>query len=170
MSTIEIVPVETAVERRRFATFPWQIYRHDPLWVPPLLGERIKFIDPSTGVFFKRGIAEFFMALKDGKLAGTICCADDKETNTARGFKDCMIGFFECIQDETVALAMFEHAQQWAIAHQLETLYGPFNLDYEDGYGVLIEGRDRPPVILCGHTPAYYQGYFEQYGFLPATR
>jgi GNAT superfamily N-acetyltransferase len=168
MSAIEIVPVDTAVERRRFATFPWQIYRHDPLWVPPLLGERIKFIDPNTGVFFKRGIAEFFMALKDGKVSGTICCADDKETNTARGLKDCMIGFFECIQDETVALAMFEHARQWAIAHQLETLYGPFNLDYEDGYGVLIEGRDRPPVILCGHTPPYYQGFFEQYGFKPA--
>ena len=168
MSAIEIIPVKTAVERRRFATFPWQIYRHDPLWVPPLLGERIKFIDPATGVFFKRGIAEFFMALKDGKLAGTICCADDTETNTVRGLRDCMIGFFECVQDEMVAQAMFDHARKWATAHQLEALYGPFNLDYEDGYGVLLEGRDRPPVILCGHTPPYYQGFFERYGFEPA--
>ncbi|HSB64952.1 MAG TPA: hypothetical protein VLD65_00145, partial [Anaerolineales bacterium] len=93
MSTIEIIPVETASQRRRFASFPWQIYHHDPLWVPPLLGERLKFIDPARGVFFKRGIAEFFIALKDGRPAGTICCADDKETNTARDLKDCMIGF-----------------------------------------------------------------------------
>ena len=168
MSTIEIEPIETAAERRRFGSFPWKIYRHDPLWVPPLLAERVKFIDPATGVFFKRGSAEFFMAMKDGKPAGTICCADDKETNLARGLKDCMIGFFECIHDQEVAWALFDHARKWAVAHQLETLYGPFNLDYEDGYGVLIEGRDRPPVILCGHTPAYYQGFFEQYGFLPA--
>ncbi|MFZ0534168.1 MAG: GNAT family N-acetyltransferase [Anaerolineales bacterium] len=168
MSTIEIIPVEIAAQRRSFATFPWQIYHHDPLWVPPLLAERIKFIDPEHGVFFQRGTAELFIALKDGKPAGTICCADDKMTNTARGLKDCMIGFFECIQDQAVAQAMFDHARLWANAHQLESLYGPFNLDYEDGYGVLIEGRDRPPVILCVHTPAYYQGYFEQYGFLPA--
>jgi GNAT superfamily N-acetyltransferase len=168
MSSIEIVPVETAVERRRFATYPWQIYQHDQLWVPPLLGERIKFIDPAHGVFFKRGIAEFFTALQDGKPAGTICCADDKETNAARGLRDCMIGFFECIKDEMVAQAMFDHARKWAAAHQLETLYGLFNLDYEDGYGVLLEGRDRPPVILCGHTPAYYQAFFESYGFKPA--
>ena len=168
MSAIEILSVETATQRRRFVTFPWQIYRQDPLWVPPLVAERIQFIDPATGVFFQRGIAEFFMALKDGKLAGTISCADDKTTNAARGLKDCMIGFFECTQDQEIAGALFDHARNWAMAHNLETLYGPFNLDYEDGYGVLIEGRDRPPVILCGHTPAYYQGFFEHYGFLPA--
>ena len=168
MSNIEILSVETASQRRRFVTFPWQIYRNDPLWVPPLVRERLKFIDPTEGVFFKRGEAEFFLALKDGKLAGSICCADDKVTNAARGMKDCMIGFFECVQDPLVAETLFEQARKWAIAHGLETLYGPFNLDYEDGYGVLIEGRDRPPVLLCGHTPAYYQGFFEGYGFTPA--
>jgi GNAT superfamily N-acetyltransferase len=168
MSTIEIVPVETKEDRRRFVVFPWQIYRHDPLWVPPLVAERIKFIDPARGVFFKRGVAEFFIAMKDGKPAGTICCADDQETNAKRGLKDCMVGFFECLHDEKVAQALFDHARQWASRHNLNTLYGPFNLDYEDGYGVLIEGRDRPPVILCGHSPDYYQGFFEQYGFEPA--
>ena len=168
MSNIEILPVETASQRQRFVTFPWQIYRDDPLWVPPMLRERLKFINPAGGVFFKRGMAEFFIAIRDGKPVGTICCADDRATNAARGMKDCMIGFFECIQDERVAQALFSHACKWAGAHGLESLYGPFNLDYEDGYGVLIEGRDRPPVLLCGHTPAYYQGFFEQNGFTPA--
>ena len=66
------------------------------------------------------------------------------------GEKDCMIGFFECIQDERVALAMFEHVRKWATTHGLEALYGPFNLDYEDGYGVLVEGRDRPVIDFGG--------------------
>ncbi len=168
MSSIEIIPVESSAQRRKFATFPWQIYKNDPLWVPPLLSERLTMIDPAAGSFFKRGIAEFFMVMKDGSLAGTICCADDKETNAARGMKDCMINFFDCIQDQAVAWAMFDHAKQWAKSHGLETLYGPFQMDYENSYGVLIEGRDRPPVILCGHTPDYYQGFFERYGFQPA--
>ncbi len=133
MSKVEIIPVETGADRRRFATFPWQVYQGDPLWVPPLLGERLKFIDPQTGVFFKRGIAEFFMLLKNGRLAGTICCADDRETNQARGLKDCMIGFFECLEDEEMAVELFEHACTWARSHGLDHLYGPFNLDYEDG-------------------------------------
>jgi hypothetical protein len=168
MSKIEILPVETVAQRKQFATLPWQIYKNDPLWVPPLLGERLKTLDPSRGIFFKRGFAEFYMAFKDGRLAGTICCADDQVTNSARGLKDCMIGFFECIEDQEVAQAMFDRARSWANTHGLDSLYGPFNLDYEDGYGVLIEGRDRPPVLLCGHTPAYYQQFFEAHGFLPA--
>src|SRR4030043_1228487 len=114
MSNIEILPVETTSQRRRFVTFPWQIYRNDPLWVPPLVTERLKFITPDTGVFFKRGVAEFFIALKDGKPAGTICCADDRETNAARGLRDCMIGFFECVADPQVAQALFDHARRGA--------------------------------------------------------
>ncbi len=168
MNNIEILAVETAAERRQFIGFPWQIYRDDPLWVPPLYNDRLKSIDPERGVFFKRGIAEFYIATRAGKPVGTICCADDRETNTKRGLKDCMIGFFECIAEAEVAQALFDHARKWATNHGLDTLYGPFNLDYEDSYGVLIDGRDRPPVILCGHSPVYYQAFFEQYGFLPA--
>lgn len=168
MSSIEIHLVTSARERRRFLTFPWQIYRDDPLWVPPLLPERSRAIDPARGSFFQRGIAEFFIAWRDGKPVGTICTAEDKPTNQARGLHDCIIGFFECIQDFPVAEAMFQHAALWAKSHHLNSLYGPFNLDYEDSYGVLIEGCDRPPVLLCGHTPAYYQDYFEKYGFTAA--
>ncbi len=168
MSNIEIRPASTARERRRFLTFPWQIYQGDPCWVPPLLPERSRAIDPATGSFFKRGKAEFFIAWREGKPVGTICAADDTATNQARGLHDCMIGFFECIEDYSVAQALFQRAAAWAREHSLNTLYGPFNLDYEDGYGVLIEGRDRPPAILCGHTPPYYQGFFERAGFKPA--
>ena len=99
---------------------------------------------------------------------GTIASAEDRAVNELRGLKDCVIGFFECVDDYAVAEALFDMRRGWAIAHGLGTLYGPFNLDYEDGYGVLIEGRDRPPALLCGHTPPYYQGFFERYGFQPA--
>jgi len=63
---------------------------------------------------------------------------------------------------------MFDHAMAWGRERGLKRLFGPFNLDYEDGYGVLVEGRDRPPVVLCGHTPAYYPRLFENYGFQKA--
>ena len=165
---IELRPVKTARERQLFLTFPWRIYRDDPLWVPPLLPERRKAIDPRRGPFFQRGEAEIFIAWRDGQPVGTICAAEDKVTNQQRGLQDCMVGFFECVDDFAVAEAMFQHAALWAQSRGLETLYGPFNLDYEDGYGILIEGRDRPPVLLCGHTPPYYQGFFERYGFQPA--
>jgi GNAT superfamily N-acetyltransferase len=168
MSTLEILPIRTARERRTFLTFPWRIYRDDPLWVPPLLPERARTIDPERGAFFKRGEAEFFIAWRDGVPVGTICAAEDRPTNAARQMRECVFGFFECIEDYSVAEAMINHVIKWAEQRGLNALFGPFNLDYEDSYGVLIEGRDRPPALLCGHTPPYYPDFMERFGFQPA--
>lgn len=168
MPDIDIRPVAGARERRLFLTFPWRIYRGDPLWVPPLLPERAKVTDPTRGTWFQRGDAEFFIAWRGREPVATLCCAEDRAAHLAHNWRDAVIGFFECIEDESVARALFEHAAQWARRRGLDALYGPFNLDYEDSYGVLIEGRDRPPAILCGHTPPYYQGFFERDGWEPA--
>lgn len=166
MTQTEVRPIRTRGERRVFLTFPWRVYKGDPLWVPPILSERAKTIDPKRGVFFQRGEAEFFIAWRGREPVGTICCAEDKSAHVSHPWKDCMIGFFECLDDYAIAQALFDHAAGWGRARELGALYGPFNLDYEDAYGVLIEGRDRPPVVLCGHTPPYYQGFFERYGFV----
>jgi GNAT superfamily N-acetyltransferase len=168
MSEIEIRSVRTAREKRVFMTFPWKVYQDDPLWVPPLLPERSKVIDPKRGVFFDRGKAEFFIAWRSGKPVGTIMAAEDPPTNQARGTQECMFGFFECVNDAEVAVALFETAKDWAKKNGLNALLGPFNLDYEDGYGILVRGRDRAPALMCGHTPTYYQKFVEDYGFVPA--
>jgi GNAT superfamily N-acetyltransferase len=167
MSAIEIRKVTTSKDMRKFLTFPWKIYKDDPMWVPPILADRWKAVDPKRGVFFQRGTAEFFSAYRNGELAGTICTAIDYKANEAVDKKDCVFGFFECVNDQEVAFTLFDHAAEWAKAHGQESLYGPFNLDYEDGYGILIDGRDRPPVLLCGHTTDYYLGFVEAYGFKP---
>ncbi len=163
--TIEIRPVTTKRERHIFLTFPWKIYRDDPLWVPPLLPEHRKMIDPERGLFFKDGTAELFIAWKDGHPAGTLCLAEEKNNTRFKGFAECMFGFVECVNDYAVFQAMFKHAEEWARAREMRSFYGSFNLDREDSRGILIEGRDRPPAIYCGHQPAYYQRFFECFGF-----
>jgi len=167
--SIDVWAVRTRRERRLFLTFPWRIYGGDPLWVPPLLPERRKVIDPQRGAFFKRGgEAEFFIAWRDGAPVGTICAGDDPFANEQRGRQDCLFGFFEYVADEDVFHALLARAEAWGAERGLKTFFGPFNLDYEDSYGVLIEGRDRPPTLLCGHTPSYYQRFMEGAGFRPA--
>jgi GNAT superfamily N-acetyltransferase len=168
MQSLDIQQVSTQHQLKRFATFPWKIYKDDPLWVAPLLKDRMKFIDESSGPFFEHGKAEFFIARRGGRRVGTICTAIDEKANQTVNKKECVFGFFECINDPEVARSLLDHARLWAEEHGMESLYGPFNLDYEDAYGVLVGGRDRPPAILCGHTPDYYQTFIEDYGFKPA--
>jgi len=161
---IHVKKVASHHEERIFLTFPWRIYRRDPLWVPPLIPEKRKVIDPRQGAFFKNGYADVFIAWKDGKPAGTICCAEDLAATSYNGYGDCMIGFFECIDDYSVAEALLQHAESWARQQSLCNLLGPFHLNRDDSRGLLIEGRDRPPVIMCGHTPPYYVEFFERFG------
>jgi GNAT superfamily N-acetyltransferase len=162
---IEIRPVSTAQDRTTFLTFPWHIYKGDPLWVPPILSDRAKAIDPAQGIFFKDGMAELFLAYQDGKPAGTFCLAEEKGRTRHLGHAECMFGFFECIEDENVFTAIFDFAETWARAHNMTQLYGPFNLDREDSRGILVEGWDRPPAIYCAHHPKYYHQFFERHGF-----
>ena len=130
MSHIEVRPVRTARERRVFLTFPWCIYRDDPLWVPPLLPERAKVIDPQRGAFFKRGEADFFVAWRDGEPVGTICAAEDKFANQHRHRRECVFGFFEYVDDDDVPAALVRRVIEWARQRDLNALFGPFNLDY----------------------------------------
>lgn len=158
---IEVRQVHDRREKLRFLTFPWQLYRGDPLWVPPVFSEREKATDPKRGLFFRGGYADFFIAYKDGSIAGTLCCSHEH----AGAAGDCDLGFFECLDDFDVAVAMFEAAEEWARGHGLSRMRGTYNLDREDCRGLLVEGRDRPPVVYCGHNPPYYVGLFERYGF-----
>ena len=160
---IETRLVRSPQEKQLFLTFPWQIYKDDPLWVMPIFSERQKITDPARGIFFKDGYADFFLAFKDGRLAGTLCCSHENSGDPA----ECSLGFFECIDDNNVAEALFQQAEAWARQHNLTMLCGTYNLDREDGRGILLEGRDRPPVLLCGHNPPYYPAFFERYGFAP---
>jgi hypothetical protein len=55
MTKITIREVANKRELHTFLTFPWKIYKGDPLWVPPILADRYKLVDPKRGVFFQRG-------------------------------------------------------------------------------------------------------------------
>jgi len=165
---IDVRPVRSSRERRVFLTFPWRIYKGDPLWVPPLLKDRAEAIDPARGAFFKRGEAECFVAWRGGRPVGTICAGEDRFTNEHRGLRECVFGFFDYIDDGAVAAALVNRVIAWARGRGLDTLFGPFHLDYENSYGVLLEGRNRPPTMLCGHTPPYYKEFMNSFGFGPA--
>jgi hypothetical protein len=65
---VRITKVESRRDRDRFIKFPWEIYRDNPNWVPPLLMEMKEKLDPRRHPFFEHGEADLFLAEKDGRL------------------------------------------------------------------------------------------------------
>ena len=154
-AVLRVMPARSWLQRRRFLTFPWRVYAGDPLWVPPLLPDRARILRSRPG-----GL-EVFLARRGGRVVGTIAVKAEPEAREAR------FGWFECLPEPEAAAALLDRAEAWAREHGLELLAGPYNLDAEDSHGALIEGRDRPPALLCGHCPPYYPGYLERCGFTP---
>ena len=171
---LAVRPVVGRREMRQFIEFPWIVYRGDPLWVPPLLPDRRRDLDPLRGEFFARGgAAGLFAAWRSQRLMGTVCAAEDCVANRraaerGEGGKQCIFGFFDYLDDPEVPEALLRAVEIWGRARGLSDMWGPVNLDYENAYGILVAGRDRPPALLCGHSPERYLSTMEGLGFLPA--
>ncbi len=165
-SNVEIVPVQDQQSRKRFVRFPWQVYRDDPLWVPPLIRSQLHTLDPQRGSFFRYGEAALFLARRDGRDVGRIAGWISHRANQFLNEKVAGFGFFETFDDYAIAQALLDAACDWARGRGMETIRGPFYFSMDDSPGVLIEGFDRPPVLLCGHSPPYYADLLERYGLV----
>ncbi len=162
---IQIIKVESRRQRKQFVRFPWKIYRDDPYWVPPLIRHQLSKLHPSRSPFFQQGEADLFMALKHGKIAGTIVPWMNHRSNAYRKEMSAGFGFFEVIDDQRVASALFDTAIDWARCRHAEEIRGPLFFSPQDSPGVLIKGFDSLPPPLAGHTPPYYSKLLEEYGF-----
>ncbi len=167
-SDVRIVPVTGQKQRREFATFPWRIYRHDPCWVPPILGDRLKLLDPAKHPFWEHAEQQLFLALRGDEVVGTISAHINHRHNQVHGDRVGFFGFFETIEDEAVAGALFDAASNWLRARGMEAIRGPENPSQNEECGLLVEGFDLPPVVMMTYNPRYYQRLIEGAGFYKA--
>jgi hypothetical protein len=164
MSNVTVRTVQSKKGEHRFIKFQWSIYDGNPHWVPPLLMDRRKLIDRKGNPFYKHSEMEIFLAERDGRLVGRIAAIVNdnhiKEHNEKVGF----FGFFECIDDQAVANALFDAARNWLKSRGMEAMRGPASPSVNDEYGLLVDGFDKAPYILMSYNPPYYATLIERYG------
>ena len=165
---IEVFPVSNKRELRQFIRFPWQIYQSYLNWVPPLLGEMRKTFDRTRFPFFEHSEAQFYLARRRGELVGRIVAI--KNNNHLQVYQDAtgFFGFFESIDDQAVADALFKRAEEWLAARELHKIRGPENYSQNEDCGLLVDAFDLPPVIMMPYNPPYYQRLIEKAGFSKA--
>jgi hypothetical protein len=168
MASVSIRPVRTRSELKRFVKVPFGLHRESEQWVPPLIFERMQFLDRKKNPWFEHGEAEYFLAERDGEPVGRITAHIDHRWDEYQGGKDAMFGFFEAAEDPEVVRALLDAASEWALARGRERLLGPMDFTTNDEIGILIEGFERKPMILEPWHPPYYQRLIEAEGFAKA--
>lgn len=166
--TFTVRPISSTADKRRFVRMMWDIYAGDPNWVPPIEMDRMKLIDEKKNPFYSHAECGWWLAERDGKVVGRIAAIINHNYNSAQNERAVFFGFFECINDPAVAKELFRTAETWSKKKGMNVIYGPANPSSNDEYGLLIEGFDRPPVLLMTYNPPYYSKLIEQNGYTKA--
>jgi GNAT superfamily N-acetyltransferase len=164
----EIRPVAGRRDLRRFIRLPFELYRNEPNWVPPLLMDLRKRLDPAKNPFFAHAEAQYFLAWRDGRVVGRICAHIDHRFNEFQDNAWGLFGFFECENDPETARRLLDSAEAWLRARGRDRMVGPMDFTTNDECGLLIEGHDLTPIILSPWHHRYYPALIEAAGLSKA--
>jgi len=165
---IQIKPVATKADWSEFIELPWQIYKGDPNWVPPLRIAVRDMLDVTKNPFFKHATMHPILAYKDGKCVGRVVGVIDDNHNRFHEETTGFFGFFESTNDPAVVDAMMKEISSWVRARGMNVLRGPMNPSSNHEMGLLVEGFNDPPTVMMTYNPPYYGELLEKWGFTKA--
>lgn len=166
MIAIEKIDTTSRAQVRRFVRLPFHLYQNDPLWVPPIRVDNEAQLDRSKYPFYEHSDADFFMAVRGRQDVGRIAAIENRRFNRHHGTQKAQFYFFESVDDQEVANALFERVFDWAHRRGLNAVIGPKGLSPLDGYGLLIDGFEKRQIMtMMNHNPRYYVQLLENLGF-----
>jgi len=162
---LKIAPARTPDERLAFIHFQWEVYRDDPNWAPPLISERVEFLDQERHPFYQHADVELFIARRDGEPVGAIAAIVNHRHNEFQEEQIGFFGLFEVLRDQEAAEALLGTACDWVREQGMEAIRGPANFSTNEEVGLLVDGWNGPPVVMMTYNPRYYVDFIEGAGF-----
>lgn len=163
--SILVEPVSTKAQQKAFIRFAWDLYQDDPNWIPPLIMTIKELLNYSKHAFYDNAEIQTFLAKRDGKIVGRIAAIIDRAHNECHKEERGMFGFFESVDDQEVANALFDTAKQWFAERNIFLMRGPANPSQNYEWGMLVEGFHSPPTFMMTYNKEYYGALVENYGF-----
>ncbi|MBN1158841.1 MAG: GNAT family N-acetyltransferase [Bacteroidales bacterium] len=163
---MKLIEVTDKTTRQEFLEVPKILYKDDPCWTCPLDVEIENIFNPGRNSCYKNGDGIRWV-LKDnkGNLTGRIAAFYDKNKAYQNNQPTGGTGFFECINSQEAANALFDASREWLKSNGMEAMDGPVNFGENFVYwGLLIDGFMEQGYGMQYNFP-YYKELFENYGF-----
>jgi hypothetical protein len=164
---IAVEEVKTKQALSAFIRFPWDIYKNDRYWVPPLIKDQRSKFSPSHP-FHSHAEMILFLAKKNGQVIGRIAGIIDRHYVEFHHENLGFFGFFESIRDPEVADILLSKVRNWLKSRGMEKMAGPMNPSTNEECALLIEGFDSSPVLMMTYNPPYYASLLEGWGLKKA--
>ncbi len=146
---------------RPFVSLPFRLYKDDPNWVAPLIGEQLRSLCEN-----REGPCRFFLVYDGETPVARVMAGIDERLNERLNRKCGYISLFECAQRADYARTALDAACAFLREQGMDSVIGPSGMGVDDfGKGLLVQGFDGPPVLFNPYNPSYYGDYFEKCGF-----
>lgn len=164
-SEIEIREVEKPAQLTAFVKLPWKIYKDDPNWVPPLISTQKELLSRKKNPFFRYATVKLFTAHHGSEIIGRVAAIINRNHNRFHEENVGFFGFFESIEDYSVARKLLKTAMICLKADGMDKMRGPVNLSTNYEVGALVNAFDQPPMVNMTYNPEYYPRFYEKFGF-----
>lgn len=161
---ITIKEVKTKKDIREFLNFPLRLYRDCPYFVPPLYSDEKQMFKPDYH-YYSTCESVFYIALREGKTVGRIQGILQKASNEKYNQKRVRFTRFDCIEDITVAGALFKALEEWTVSKGMDTVVGPLGFSDLEREGMLIEGFDKLATFEEQYNYEYYPDFVSKLGY-----
>jgi GNAT superfamily N-acetyltransferase len=163
---VEIRELQPGKDVDDFVRAGYEVFGDDPSWVAPLelvLRERL---DPAKDPFYRHADVTLFTAWKDGRLAGRASATVDRNWLATWHDETGHFGYFDTRDDQEVASALLQAAEDWLRRRGMRRMNGPMSLTANHDVGVLIDGFEHPPVVDMAHSRSWQAALAEQCGLV----
>lgn len=162
---IEIREIESRRELVDFVRFPFQLYKGNPYWVPPIVKEELEMLDKKVNPVFNNALAHYFLAYKDGKIVGRIAAfinwIEIKELKKSK----VRFGWFDVIDDLEVTIKLIDAVVAIGKQHQMNAIEGPMGFSNMDKAGMLTKGFEELNTMITWYNAPYYSKHLEKIAF-----
>ena len=108
--------------------------------------------------------AEYFLALKNGKVVGRVAAIINHRANEKWQKKDVRFGWIDFIDDIEVSSALLTAVKQYGKEKGMEDIVGPLGFTDMDPEGMLTWGFDKLGTMATSYNYEYYPKHMEQLG------
>ena len=165
MSEIVIREIEGRGQLTAFVKFPFELYKKNPFWVPPIIKEELEMLDKKVNPVFQNAIAHYFLAYKGDQIVGRIAAfinwIEIKELKKSK----VRFGWFDVIDDLEVTKKLLEAVVEVGKKHQMKSIEGPMGFSNMDKAGMLTKGFEELNTMITWYNAPYYPQHFEQLGY-----
>ena len=164
MSSIQIKKVETKKDLKAFIEFHYDLYEGNQYDAPNLYSDELNTLSRNKNAAFDFCEAEYFLALKEGKVVGRVAAIINNKANEKWDKKDVRFGWIDFIDDIEVSKALLKAVEDYGREKGMTSVVGPLGFTDMDPEGMLTWGFDQLGTMATIYNYDYYPKHMEKLG------